>query len=222
MDNDGEKDDSSDTTPPVRLGRERASSQDSRSTINSMTTSVKVSKKEMKKVQELPSVRYVFSFMLEKLDESLLTKDFKGHKIPEELLNPAKKIKSILVDLYTQMKKADKEATLVSWKTDPEKGPSYLDIEPKSLTEDAVILKSYFDGLNLQKRQEGCIFDLDFMLLSNRMYIRSSGNGHRQMGLDFLNVSCKLKVQRILDGSFIHHNIQIQNFLTNTSSRSTT
>ena len=134
------------------------SSEDSENTIKSEQTTVQMSKEELKKVRELPSTRYQFSFLIEDMTLAELKEEHEGKQTKNK--DPATLIKRMLDILYAQLLYFDPQFKLLSWSSNHKKGPTYMKLgKSKAMPNNALFLKKYFDGLNLRRK-------------SGRMYIR--------------------------------------------------
>ena len=126
--------------------------EDEVNTITSGKTTVHLTAEEMAAVQELPSIRYNFSFVLEELSLEVIKEDFEGHNIPEDLLNTTATIHKVLKALYGKLRTLDKNAVLLSWRSDGEGGTKYFDKEEAEFPKDGVGMREYFDGINLRRK----------------------------------------------------------------------
>ena len=117
------------------------------------TTVVDMTASELAAIQELPSVRYMFSFVLEEIGLEQLKQDFEGHEVPRDLLDHGLKIWKVLTSLYAKLKQLDQDAVLLTWHSDEVKGPNYFDsMDANSFPKDIVEMRSYFEGINLRKK----------------------------------------------------------------------
>ena len=126
-------------------------------TIDSGATTVLRTQEQLNEVKELPSVRYQFSFLMEDVTLAQLSEEHEKED-KTNITEPTEIIKSMLQAIYARLMKIDPKSSLMSWSNKHKDGASYLSIDDcKELPDDAVILKKYFNGLNL-KRKSGRIY----------------------------------------------------------------
>ena len=123
--------------------------QDDDNTVNSDQTTHNMTQKELDKVQELSSTRYMFNFLLEQLDIAKLKRDFGTSKVPKELKDPILRVKEVIKKLFTRMKEIDNMCKLLKWNKN--KGDASID-DPENLPNDVVELESYFEGFRPNRK----------------------------------------------------------------------
>ena len=85
-----------------------------------------------------------------------LSKEFKGHAVPKENLDPILRIRKYLVEFYTQIKNIDKEAKIVKWTQKGNKN-EFPEDNPEEIPTDAVLIAAYFADFN-PRRKHGRVY----------------------------------------------------------------
>lgn len=129
--------------------------EDDINTIASDQTSHFNKKTEANKQVPPRCVRYQVSFVLSDVDNELLAQEFKGNEVTDNQLCTLSRVRKVMIDFYTQMRKVDPDSLIISWKE--ENTFQVINEDPNLMPDDPVSFSSFFQGFR-PKVKNGKIF----------------------------------------------------------------